>query len=604
MDEPPPNTAPQPEPVPQTRAAAATPAAAPTSAPHGIWVRLKEHKVMQWTLAYAAAAYTLLHGVEMLSEAQDWPHTIVRVVSLLLVIGVPVVMTLAWYHGARAQRHVSGSELTIITLLLMIGGATLWAIGRTHGEAAHAGTPAAASGGAVPTPNEKSIAVLPFTDMSEAGDQEYFADGMAEEVLDMLSRIPALKVIARTSSFQFKGKATDVRSVAQQLGVATVLEGSVRKAGKRLRITTQLIRAADGSHLWSESYDRQVDDVFRIQDEIAGAIVKHLQLSLLDSGARGVTPTSNPEAHALYLQARYLADRDTVESLDQALPLYQQAIALDPNYAAAYAHMAYCYGRRVANGIDTDGAGYANARSAAARAIVLDPKLPEGYLALGVARLQYELNWPAAAALIEKARALDPNNALMFELSGHLTVATGSLQESIANFRQAVEHDPLNRLMGRYLSSMLYYAGEYSEAQRVLRGVIEADPAFPAIHYELGRVMLALGNPQAAVAAFKAEPSLTWRQIGMPLAYHALGRSADAGAALAELVANSSGSEFQVAEAYAYFGDPDQAFRWLERAHSLHDPGLMKIRHDPLLKSLEHDPRYVPFLASMHLTPA
>ncbi len=562
---------------------------------------------MQWTLAYAAAAYTLLHGVEMLSEAQDWPHTIVRIFSLLLIIGVPVVMTLAWYHGARAQRHVSGSELTIITLLLMIGGATLWAIARQHSEAPAAPAAAAAAAAApgnIPAPSEKSIAVLPFADMSEAKDQEYFADGMAEEILDLLSRIPALKVIARTSSFQFKGKAADVRSVAQQLGVTTVLEGSVRKAGNRLRITTQLIRAADGSHLWSETYDRQVDDVFRIQDEIAGAIVKRLELSLLDTATPSAAPTRSPEAHALYLQARYFADRDTVEDLDKALQLYQHAIAIDPDYAAAYAQLAYCYTRRVANGVDTDGAGYANARSTAERAIALDPRLPEGYLALGVARLQYELNWQAAAELIEKARALDPNNTLMFELAGHLTQAIGSLQEAIVNFRRAAERDPLNLLMRRYLASTLYYAGENQEAAHVLHGIIEVDPSFPAVHYELGRVLLALGDRQAAVAAFESEPSQIWRYIGVPLGYHAMKRQAETSAALAELVANSAGSEFQVAEAYAYAGDTDQAFHWLERAHTQHDPGLMKVRRDPLLKSLELDPRYAAFLASIGLTPA
>ena len=598
MSDPSDTAAQQPEPASPPQSGAALPSAAPL----GVWARLKEHKVMQWTLAYAAAAYTLLHGVEMLSEAQDWPHAIVRIFSLLLIIGVPVVMTLAWYHGARAQRHVSGSELTIITLLLMIGGATLWAIARQH-DAASA-THAAGTAGNLPAAGDKSIAVLPFADMSEAKDQEYFADGMAEEILDLLSRIPALKVIARTSSFQFKGKATDVRSVAQQLGVSTVLEGSVRKAGNRLRITTQLIRAADGSHLWSETYDRQVDDVFRIQDEIAGAIVKRLELSLLDAATPGAAPTRSPEAHALYLQARYLADRNTLEDLDQALRLYQQAIAIDPNYAAAYARLAYCYARRVSSGIDTDGAGYANARSAAERAIALDPRLPEGYLALGVARLQYELNWQAAAELIEKARALDPNNTLMFELAGHLTQATGSLHESIVNFRHASERDPLNVLMRRYLARMLNYAGQYQEAVQVLREAIATNPGFPAIHYELGRALLGLGDRQAALAAFEAEPSQTWRYIGVPLGYHAMKRTAAANAAMTELVAQSKGSEFQVAEAYAYFGDTDQAFHWLERAHTQHDPGLMIVRRDPLLKSLERDPRYAVFLASIGLTPA
>jgi len=403
---------------------------------------------MQWTLAYAAAAYTLLHGVEMLSEAQDWPHAIVRVFSLLLIVGVPVVMTLAWYHGARAQRHVSGSELTIITLLLMIGGGALWAISRNHEAAEHPAAQVVASAAPAPAsaPSDKSVAVLPFADMSEAHDQEFFADGMAEEVLDLLSRIPALKVIARTSSFQFKGKATDVRSVAQQLGVATVLEGSVRKAGKRLRITTQLIRATDGSHLWSESYDRTVDDVFRVQDEIAGAIVKRLELSLLDPATLGGAPTGNTEAHSLYLQARFLVNRDTTEDLDRAIQLYQQAIALDPKFAAAYAGLAYSYGRRTANGVN-DAEAYANTRSAAERAIALDPTLPDGYVMLSLPSMQYDHDWSAVARNLEKARSLDPNNVQMFHLSGHLAAAIGTLEESIGNFRSAVDRDPLNPLL-------------------------------------------------------------------------------------------------------------------------------------------------------------
>jgi len=580
----------------------------PAPPPAGVWERLKEHKVMQWTLAYAAAAYTLLHVVEMLSDAQDWPHAIVRLLSLLLIIGVPVVMTLAWYHGARAQRHVSGSELTIITLLLFIGGTALWALSRNHGETAHGvGGAIAAAPRASELPSvaagDKSIAVLPFADMSEAKDQEYFADGMAEEILDLLSRIPALKVIARTSSFQFKGQATDVRNVARLLGVATVLEGSVRKAGNRLRITTQLIRAADGSHLWSESYDRNVDDVFRVQDEIAGAVVKRLELSLLDPATLGGSPTGNPEAHSLYLQARYLVNRDTLEDLNRAVQLYQQAIALDPKFAAAYAGLAYCHGRRIANGTNTAEA-FATTRSAAEQAIALDPKLPDGYVMLAMARMQYDRDWRAAAQNIEKARALDPNNVPMLHLAGHLISATGSLAEAIGDFRSAIERDPLNPLLRRYLARMLYYGGQYDEAAQLLRGVIASDPGFPAAHYELGRVLLATGDRQAAMAAFAAEPSVTWRYIGMPLGLHALKRAAEAGQALATLVANSSGSEFQVAEAYAAFGDIDQAFHWLGRARDQHDPGVIVIRRDPLLRSLEHDPRYATFLASVGLTPA
>ena len=209
-----------------------------------------------------------------------------------------------------------------------------------------------------------------------------------------------------------------------------------------------------------------------------------------------------------------------------------------------------------------------------------------------------------AAELIEKARALDPNNTLMFELAGHLTQAIGSLQESIVDFRNASERDPLNVLMRRYLARMLNYAGQYQEAVQVLRNAIAANPGFPAIHCELGRALLGLGDRQRTLDAFEAEPSQTWHYIGVPLGYYAMKRTAEAQAAMAELVAQSKGSEFQMAEAYAYFGDTDQAFHWLERARAQHDPGLMTVRRDPLLKSLEHDPRYAMFLASIGLKPA
>jgi len=379
-----------------------------------------------------------------------------------------------------------------------------------------------------------------------------------------------------------------------------VLEGSVRKAGNRLRITTQLIRAADGSHLWSESYDRNVDDVFRVQDEIAGAVVKRLELSLLDPATLGGSPTGNPEAHSLYLQARYLVNRDTIEDLNRAVPLYQQAIALDPKFAAAYAGLAYCHGRRIANGINTAEA-FASTRSAAEHAIALDPRLPDGYVMLAMARMQYDRDWSAAARNLDQARTLDPNNVPMLHLSGHLSSATGTLEEAIGDFRRAIERDPLNPLLRRYLARMLYYAGQYDEAAQVLRGVIASDPEFPAAHYELGRVLLATGDRQAAMAAFAAEPSAAWRSFGMPLGFHALNRTAEAGKALAALVANSSGSEFQVAETYAYFGDIDQAFVWLGHARDQHDPGVIVVRRDPMLRPLERDPRYATYLASIGL---
>jgi TolB-like protein len=448
--------------------------------------------------------------------------------------------------------------------------------------------------------SDKSIAVLPFTDMSEKKDQEYFSDGLSEELIDLLVKIPGLHVPARTSSFYFKGKSEDIPTIARRLMVAHVLEGSVRKSGNNLRITAQLIRADTGFHLWSETYDRQLNDVFKVQDEIAGAVVEQLKVALL-SGPAAPTATASPEAYNLYLQARYFAERDNPEDLDKAVVLYEQAIAIDPNYALAYAWLAQCYARRVANGADTNGVGYAKTRAAAERAIALDPKLPEGYLTLGSARMQYETNWVAAADLLRKAQELDANNPAVLQFAGHLTQATGTLADAETYFRRGIEKDPLNPLLRRYLARALYYEDRLAEAESTLRRLIELNPMFPGVRYELTRVLLARGDGNAALTAIEAEPSTSWKSFGLPLAYWKLHRGADAHTALAAMVANSAGSEFQVAETYAYFGEREQAFHWLEAAHVRHDPGVIWVRRDPLLRALVADPRYKEFLKEMKL---
>jgi TolB-like protein/Tfp pilus assembly protein PilF len=448
--------------------------------------------------------------------------------------------------------------------------------------------------------NDESIAVLPFTDMSEKKDQEYFSDGLSEELIDMLSKVPGLRVPARTSSFYFKDKSADIPTIAKRLAVAHVLEGSVRKSGNNIRITAQLIRADSGFHLWSETYDRQLNDIFKVQDEIAGAVVDQLKLALL-SGAGAPAATTSLEAYNFYLQARYFTGRDNPEDLDKAVALYERAIDIDPNYALAYAWLATCHVRRVANGADTDGVGYAKTRAAAQKAIALDPNLPEGYLALASAAMQYDFDWASAAAMLRKAQALDAENPLALQIAGHLTQATGSLTEAEDYFRRSADRDPLNLLMRRYYAKALYYEGRLPEAAAALRRIIELNPNFPAAHYELGRTLLAQGDPQAALLAMQAEPSASWKSFGLPLAYRALRRNADAKSSLDALIAHSAGSEFQVAEAYAFFGEPDQALRWLELARTRHDPGVLWVRRDPMFRILVNDPRYKQFLLEMRL---
>ena len=242
-----------------------------TASTISIWDRIKRHKVVEWTLAYVAFGYALLHGVQMLRETFEWPLLVPRLTVAALVLGAPIAVTLAWYHGHRARHRVSGQELSILIALLVVAGSVLWWVSRNT----HERVPSVAAGStATFNPPAHSIAVLPFVDMSEKHDQEYFADGMAEEILDILAKIPQLTVIGRTSSFQFKGHTEDLRAIGEKLRAAYIVEGSVRKTAARIRVTGQLIDARSGAHLWSDSYDRDFGDVLTLQDEIATSIAR------------------------------------------------------------------------------------------------------------------------------------------------------------------------------------------------------------------------------------------------------------------------------------------------------------------------------------------
>ena len=501
--------------------------------------------------------------------------------------------------SARQARFRSGISLLALVLALLAVLAW-WRFWPGHAAGPAAGGSAA---GAARVEEERSVAVLPFTDLSEKHDQEYFSDGLAEELIDALTKVPNLRVPARTSSFSFKGKAATAGEIARALGVTHILEGSVRKSGERLRITAQLVRADNGFHLWSETYDRDAHDIFAVQNNIAQAVSQQLRTTLL--GTRpAVQESTSPEAYTLYLQARHLAGNDTRRDLDQAVALYHQALDLDPNYAPAWAGLAQCHSRRVAQGFTTSGAVHAEVIAAANRAIALNPAIPEAYLALTSPYLQYDHNWPAVAEALAKARAIDPNNALTLATYGHLSAAIGRPSEAVDYFRRAVQGDPLNLLYRKYLGRALHYARRQAESAAELRRAIALDGSFPGLHYELGRALLMAGDAAAASAAFEAEPEEDsgWRRIGVPLGYRANGNS-HAQAALADLVAHSQGAEFQVAEAYAYSGDTERAFEWLDKAITLHDPGVVWSRRDDLFASIAGDPRFAAYLRRLNMPP-
>jgi TolB-like protein/cytochrome c-type biogenesis protein CcmH/NrfG len=553
-------------------------------------------------IAFRVDAVALNPGLEyFLSESQwiDVPALGMPAALVKLKEAVGQGSRPSWHANPATPRDDGRIKRIAITAAVLV------ALGAVVGLGIHfrPSSPGAAQPPAIAAADDKSVAVLPFVDMSEKKDQEYFSDGLAEELIDVLTRIPNLRVPARTSSFSFKGKATTIGEIAHTLGVTHVLEGSVRRAGDHMRITAQLVRADNGFHLWSHTYDRDVRDIFAVQDDIARAVGEQLKITLLGSDAVAPKQAISTEAHNLYLQARYLTDRDTAADLDQAVLLYERALALAPNYAPAWAWLAYCHSRRVSQGLDTTGAGFTKATTAATRAIAIDPQLPEAYMMLAIAHMQYDRDWKKAAEELAKVVALDPNNALAQQSLGHLNVATGRMSDAMTHFRRAVDSDPLNLLHSKYLGRALHYSGHPAESASVVRHAIELNAQFPGLHYELGRALLQLGDPQAARAAFEAETDPAWRSFGLPIGYLVTHRDQEARAALATLVAQSAGSEFQVAEAYGFFGETDKSLEWLERARTLHDPGIIWSRRDPLLASIIGDPRYRAFLQQAGMPP-
>jgi serine/threonine protein kinase/TolB-like protein/cytochrome c-type biogenesis protein CcmH/NrfG len=452
-------------------------------------------------------------------------------------------------------------------------------------------------------PGTPSIAVLPFVNMSSDKEQEYFSDGLSEELLNDLAKIPGLRVAARTSSFQFKGKAEDLRTVGEKLNVATILEGSVRKEGSRVRITAQLIKVADGFHLWSETYDRELKDVFAVQDEIARSVAGSLKVALL--GGKTATPSvqgKNADAYNAYLQGRYFYERRSKENLEKAIGYYEQAIKLDSGYAPAWVGLAETRSLEAGQGFLPVEEGFRRARAAAEQALALDPNLAEAHAAMGWIKMSYDWDWAGADASYQRALALEPGNVTVVRLASELAANLGRFEEAMAQDRRAIELDPLNVSTHIYLGEHAYRAGRLEEAAAAYKKALELNPERPFTHYGLGMVYLAQAHPQEALAEVEREPEPFYHLGGQALAYYDLGRKKEADAALAEFVAKyHTEGAFQIAELYAVRREADNAFEWLERAYAQRDPGLGQMKGDPLLKNLQRDPRYAAFLKKMRL---
>lgn len=448
---------------------------------------------------------------------------------------------------------------------------------------------------------DKSIAVLPFVDMSAGKDQEYFSDGLSEELLNLLAKIPELKVIGRTSSFSFKGKNEDLRSIAQKLGVAHLLEGSVQKEGKTIRVTAQLIRATDGTNLWSESYDRDLDSLFKLQDEIAIAVVNQLKIKLL-SVPSSATNSSNIEVHNLILQGNYFYDKLDKENVAKAVEFYYKALAIDSTDARVWVCLTNAISRQSWQNYIDQATGYEKARQTALKAIALDPTYASGFSELADIKQYYDFDWQGAEKDYRTALNLEPSNADILNSLGDVRHAQGNYREAERYHRKALDFNPLKPLLYMSLASDLSYPGKFVEAIPYFKKVLELDPQYQRAHLYIGRNYIMMGKPELALEEIQKENMEVFKNFGLAAIYFSLDRKKEADEKLNEFIEKYQDQwRYLIAQLYAFRNEKEEAFKWLESAYNHRDSWLWWIKNDPWLKNIQADPRYKVILKKMNL---
>jgi len=583
------------------------------------FVELKRRNVFRVGAAYLVVAWLLMQVVDTVVPALHLPGWIVTTVVLFLIIGLPLALVFAWAfeltpEGLKRETEVEPAESishrTGRKLDYLIIGALVLALGyfaydkvlldpQRDAALVENTKQAFEEQAAAVADAQKSIAVLPFVNMSADPEQEYFVDGLAEELLNLLAGIPELRVAARTSSFSFKDENSDIRTIGEKLNVEHVLEGSVRKAGDTLRITAQLIEADSGYHLWSQRFDRQLEDVFAIQDEIATAVVDALKVSLLGEAPKA--KEINPDAYALYLQGKHFSDRWTEEGYERAVVAFQAALKLEPGYAPAWDALAAAYMNQAQIFRDVH-EGTALARAAVERAIALDDSFANAHATVGWIRLYYDWDWQGADEAMQRALALEPGNVDSLMGAAALAAVLGRVDEAIELNRRVIEVDPLNRDAHLRLGWDLVSAGRLEEAAATFRHLLDLDPQMPIAHGYLGLIFLLQHQPQMALMEMQKETDPVSREYGNVLALSTLGRKVEADQALTVFIEGHHESwAFLIAAAYAWRGDVDQAFKWLDTAYEQRDGGLTSVLLNPLLASLKSDPRWPAFLDKMGL---
>jgi TolB-like protein len=574
-----------------------------------LFAELRRRNVFRAGAFYIAAVWALAQGISQLGQSIGLPEWATRWFLVAAVVGLPFWIAFFWYYEFTPEGLKRESEIDPAQSVAAHTGKKLdrWIIGILaiavvllvtdrfvlhHGINEEAAMPIA----------EHSIAVLPFVNMSSDKEQEYFSDGIAEDLLNLLAKVHSLQVAARTSSFALKGEKLEIPEIGRRLRVAHVLEGSVRKAGDAVRITAQLIRAADGYEIWAQTWDRKFEDVFAIQDQIASDVVKQLEVKLL--GAAPTAHSANPKAYALVLQARQLLRQGTPQGLEQAIALSQQALAIDSAYAEPWSIAASAYVNQANKGLKPIDESYRLARAAVDQALSIEPKLVGAHLQLSRIASDYDNDQAAAARHIEHALTLEPANLAAISAAAGLDQNLGRLEQAAKLDEYAVARDPLSPKSHGSVAYDYSRLGRIDEAIANYRAALRLSPGRVGTAYNIGELLLRKGDAAAALDQMQQEADENWRLMGLTMAQHALGREAESDASLSELIAKyETDSAYNIAYVFAFRGEADRAFEWLKKAVAYYDTGLAEIAAEPMFASIHNDPRWLPFLREIGKAP-
>ncbi len=566
---------------------------------------LKRRNVYKVAVAYAVVGWLLIQVATQVFPFLEIPNWAIRLVIFVTALGFPVALIIAWAfeltpEGVKrtedadaARQHSRGGVWIALVLIAATLSLGLFFLGRyTAGTSMpRSSEPATASN------PQKSIAVLPLVNTSGDPSNEYFSDGLSEELIAVLAKIPDLKVIGRSSSFLFKGKSDDSKMIGEKLGVANLIEGSVRKQGDRVRIVAELINAHDGRSLWSETYDRELKDIFAVQNEIATAVADQMKVKLLGQSVRHEAAglSENPAAHNAVLQSDFYFQQQTADSVRKSISFLQEAVRLDPNYALAYAKLSQAWRQYAASfAIDDASKAYDEARQAADKAVSLAPDLPEVRMTVGLLAMNPGLDFPAGEKEFRHVLQSFPNNAAAKNGLCLSLLAQGRFTEAEEACRQALLLDPLLTNLWFNLGRITVGTGRYKEAEETFRKGLELQPNASRFHTYLATLDILQIRPAQAMANAQLENEGFWRDYAVALVQQAQGDRSAADAALKNFIAkDSNGGAFQIAVLYAIRKEPDEMFKWLDTAYATRDSGLTQLAVTPFFLPYVNDSRFL-----------